>query len=243
MATSTQTIEAKPDTMGAAALTDLEKRLLDSYQHGFPLTPRPYRDIARELDSDEATVIATLERLKTKGVHMGTLTLHVGAGTFQPVRAQHLEDHVMHSEYLELDERLVEQVGASLAVADHLDEEVGAEPADPIDRRRVGLAVAEGVGELADRRQDPRVIGAESFDGAAEPRRPVHHVVEQASRAFRPLDVIVELLSELVGEIAQRAAPSVGVAAGRLGEGRLETVHQRAQPLAADLGSLWCVGR
>jgi len=68
MAISTQAIEAKPDTMGAAALTDLEKRLLDSYQHGFPLTPQPYRDIARELGSDEATVIATLERLKNMGL-------------------------------------------------------------------------------------------------------------------------------------------------------------------------------
>ena len=56
-----------------------------------------------------------LERLRSKGVHMGTATLHVGAGTFQPVRVRQLKDHLMHSEYLEVDERLVEQVSAAKA--------------------------------------------------------------------------------------------------------------------------------
>jgi DNA-binding Lrp family transcriptional regulator len=68
MASAAPTIKARPNPVGAAALTELEKRLLDSYQRGFPLTPRPYRDIARELGSDEATVIATLERLREMGL-------------------------------------------------------------------------------------------------------------------------------------------------------------------------------
>jgi DNA-binding Lrp family transcriptional regulator len=51
-----------------AALSDLEKRLLDHYQRGFPLTSRPYRDIAEDLGSDETTVIATLKRLKDMGL-------------------------------------------------------------------------------------------------------------------------------------------------------------------------------
>lgn len=38
------------------------------------------------------------------------ITLHVGAGTFQPVRAENIEDHVMHAEYLEVDEQLCRQV-------------------------------------------------------------------------------------------------------------------------------------
>ncbi|MEH6583896.1 MAG: S-adenosylmethionine:tRNA ribosyltransferase-isomerase, partial [Halioglobus sp.] len=33
-----------------------------------------------------------------------TVTLHVGAGTFQPVRADDIKDHVMHAEYVEVDE-------------------------------------------------------------------------------------------------------------------------------------------
>jgi S-adenosylmethionine:tRNA ribosyltransferase-isomerase len=40
----------------------------------------------------------TLDRLSEKGVQTAFLTLHVGAGTFQPVRADDLDQHVMHSE-------------------------------------------------------------------------------------------------------------------------------------------------
>jgi len=34
------------------------------------------------------------------------VTLHVGAGTFQPVRSENIEDHVMHAEYLEVSEQV-----------------------------------------------------------------------------------------------------------------------------------------
>jgi len=51
-----------------------------------------------------------LETLGSRGVDIGTVTLHVGAGTFQPVRTEEIEDHVMHSEWFRVDERLCEQV-------------------------------------------------------------------------------------------------------------------------------------
>lgn len=57
----------------------------------------------------------SLQRLKAKGVTMGTVTLHVGAGTFQPVRAERLEEHVMHNEHLEVTPELVSQVRAARA--------------------------------------------------------------------------------------------------------------------------------
>ena len=41
---------------------------------------------------------AMLDALLAKGVNIVYVTLHVGAGTFQPVRAEHVADHVMHSE-------------------------------------------------------------------------------------------------------------------------------------------------
>ena len=41
-----------------------------------------------------------LQRLKEKGIESAFVTLHVGAGTFQPVRAEDIEDHKMHYEYL-----------------------------------------------------------------------------------------------------------------------------------------------
>ncbi len=40
-----------------------------------------------------------LENLRAKGVEFAYVTLHVGAGTFQPVRVENLADHVMHSEW------------------------------------------------------------------------------------------------------------------------------------------------
>ncbi len=43
-----------------------------------------------------------LERLKGCGVEFATVTLHVGAGTFQPVRTELVADHVMHSEWYQI---------------------------------------------------------------------------------------------------------------------------------------------
>lgn len=53
---------------------------------------------------------ALLDQLEAKGVRRAFVTLHVGAGTFQPMRAERLEDHRMHREYLEVDEALCEAV-------------------------------------------------------------------------------------------------------------------------------------
>ncbi len=56
---------------------------------------------------------AMLERLKAMGVESAWVTLHVGAGTFQPVRVDRLEDHLMHSEYVEVDETVCARVEAT----------------------------------------------------------------------------------------------------------------------------------
>jgi S-adenosylmethionine:tRNA ribosyltransferase-isomerase len=47
---------------------------------------------------------ALLSSLNEKGIASAFLTLHVGAGTFQPVRAKILEEHQMHSELIEVDD-------------------------------------------------------------------------------------------------------------------------------------------
>ena len=49
-------------------LSARERRLLDGWQRGFPLTPRPYAAIARELGTTEAEVLAALGRLTAAGV-------------------------------------------------------------------------------------------------------------------------------------------------------------------------------
>ena len=56
-----------------------------------------------------------LERVRAKGVEQGFVTLHVGAGTFQPMRAERVEDHHMHPEWVEVSEALCEQVATTRA--------------------------------------------------------------------------------------------------------------------------------
>ncbi len=53
--------------------------------------------------------------LKDKGVQMAFVTLHVGAGTFQPVRATTVDEHVMHSEYIEVPDEVVAAVAQTKA--------------------------------------------------------------------------------------------------------------------------------
>lgn len=53
-----------------------------------------------------------LEFLKAQGVHIEEVTLHVGAGTFLPVRTENLEDHKMHSEIAEISKTVVERIQA-----------------------------------------------------------------------------------------------------------------------------------
>lgn len=54
-----------------------------------------------------------LERLAEMGVESARVTLHVGAGTFQPVRVERLEEHVMHAEYVEVDAAVCAKVRAT----------------------------------------------------------------------------------------------------------------------------------
>jgi S-adenosylmethionine:tRNA ribosyltransferase-isomerase len=58
---------------------------------------------------------AVLAALRERGVETARVTLHVGAGTFQPVRAERLEDHRMHSEWFEVPEATVAAVAAARA--------------------------------------------------------------------------------------------------------------------------------
>lgn len=56
-----------------------------------------------------------LERLAARGIEAGHVTLHVGAGTFQPVRGDDLHGHVMHSEWLNVGAELVAKVRTARA--------------------------------------------------------------------------------------------------------------------------------
>ncbi len=101
--------------------------LLDTYGH-MPLPPYISRDDEAEDKQRYQTVYAEqpgavaaptaglhfdeelLAQIKLKGVDIGFVTLHVGAGTFQPVRVDNIEDHHMHAEYIDVDNEVVEMI-------------------------------------------------------------------------------------------------------------------------------------
>ena len=56
-----------------------------------------------------------LDQLKKTGIESTTITLHVGAGTFQPVRVDDIEDHQMHAEWLDVPQEACDAVAATKA--------------------------------------------------------------------------------------------------------------------------------
>ena len=103
-------------------------------QYGrLPLPPYIERDVAKEDLERYQTVYAEhigavaaptaglhfdeplLERIKALGIDTAHVTLHVGAGTFQPVRVDDIKTHQMHSERIEVSEAVCEQVRAAQA--------------------------------------------------------------------------------------------------------------------------------
>lgn len=66
----------------------------DRYQTVFAQHPGAVAAPTAGLHFDQAM----LEQLKSQGITMTFVTLHVGAGTFQPVRANHISEHQMHAE-------------------------------------------------------------------------------------------------------------------------------------------------
>lgn len=106
--------------------------LLDEIGH-MPLPPyidRPDEDADRELYqtvySERLGAVAAptaglhfdeplMDALKEKGIEFAFVTLHVGAGTFQPVRVDTIEEHIMHAEYAEVPQDVVDAVLACKA--------------------------------------------------------------------------------------------------------------------------------
>lgn len=54
-----------------------------------------------------------LDELEAAGIQSTTVTLHVGAGTFQPVRVEDIEDHKMHAEWLEVPQSTCDAIAAA----------------------------------------------------------------------------------------------------------------------------------
>lgn len=78
----------------------------ERYQTVYARTPGAVAAPTAGLHFDDAM----LARLRDQGVEFGYLTLHVGAGTFQPVRTDDIDAHRMHSEFLDVSAALCAQL-------------------------------------------------------------------------------------------------------------------------------------
>jgi S-adenosylmethionine:tRNA ribosyltransferase-isomerase len=107
---------------------------------------------------------AMLDCLAAQGVRFGRVTLHVGAGTFQPVRSDRLDEHVMHAEQVEVGE------------------EVCALAADT--RRGGGRIVAVGTTAV-------RSLETAAADGALRPYRGDTRLFIRPGYRFRSLDLLL----------------------------------------------------
>ncbi len=98
-----------------------------------PLPPYIDREVVAEDSSRYQTVYAkhqgavaaptaglhfedsVFSELATRGINTAYITLHVGAGTFQPVRVDNILDHKMHKEYIEVPATVCDQIKATKA--------------------------------------------------------------------------------------------------------------------------------
>ncbi|HWD32560.1 MAG TPA: tRNA preQ1(34) S-adenosylmethionine ribosyltransferase-isomerase QueA, partial [Pseudomonas sp.] len=123
---------ARHDTLFELRFAEEVLPLLDRVGH-MPLPPyidRPDEGADREryqtVYAERAGAVAAptaglhfdeelMARIAAKGVETAFVTLHVGAGTFQPVRVERIEDHHMHKEWLEVGQDVVDAVAACRA--------------------------------------------------------------------------------------------------------------------------------
>ena len=81
------------------------------YQTIFARAPGAVAAPTAALHFDEGVLAA----LRARGVQTASVTLHVGAGTFQPVKTENLAEHVMHSEWYEVPESTIAAIEATRA--------------------------------------------------------------------------------------------------------------------------------
>ena len=81
------------------------------YQTIFASQPGAAAAPTAALHFDEGVMAA----LKLRGVNTAHVTLHVGAGTFQPVRTENLSEHAMHSEWFDVPQATVDAIAATKA--------------------------------------------------------------------------------------------------------------------------------
>jgi|JI10StandDraft_1071094.scaffolds.fasta_scaffold298031_2 S-adenosylmethionine:tRNA ribosyltransferase-isomerase len=127
-----------PPYIGRAAGDDDRAR----YQSIFARAPGAVAAPTASLHFDAALIA----RLDDMGVHRAEVTLHVGAGTFQPLRVDDVRDHVMHAERFDVPPSLVEAVRACRAAGGRV-VAVGTTVARALESAAQGGELAAGAGD------------------------------------------------------------------------------------------------
>ena len=103
-----------------AALDALGEMPLPPYIHEKLQDRDRYQTVYAKQDGSAAAPTAglhftpeLLQRIREKGVDVVPVLLHVGLGTFRPVKAENIEDHEMHTEYFEVSEDAARRVNAA----------------------------------------------------------------------------------------------------------------------------------
>ncbi|MFJ3048861.1 tRNA preQ1(34) S-adenosylmethionine ribosyltransferase-isomerase QueA [Pseudomonas nitroreducens] len=141
---------------------------------------------------------ALLESIRAKGVETAFVTLHVGAGTFQPVRVERIEDHHMHNEWLEVSQDVVDAVAACKA--------------------RGGRVVAVGTTSVRSLESAARDGVLKPFSGDTDififPGRPFHVVDALVTNFHLPESTLLMLVSAFAGYPETMAAYAAAVEQG-----------------------------
>ncbi|WP_271410908.1 tRNA preQ1(34) S-adenosylmethionine ribosyltransferase-isomerase QueA [Pseudomonas sp. Q1-7] len=141
---------------------------------------------------------ALLEAIAAKGVDSAFVTLHVGAGTFQPVRVERIEDHHMHHEWLEVGQDLVDAVAAC--------------------RARGGRVIAVGTTSVRSLESAARDGQLKAFSGDTDiflyPGRPFHVVDALVTNFHLPESTLLMLVSAFAGYPETMAAYAAAVEQG-----------------------------
>ncbi|BBP85239.1 MULTISPECIES: tRNA preQ1(34) S-adenosylmethionine ribosyltransferase-isomerase QueA [unclassified Pseudomonas] len=209
------TMLARHDALFELGFAEEVLPLLDRLGH-MPLPPyidRPDEDADREryqtvyarhagavaaptagLHFDEAL----LESIAAKGVETAFVTLHVGAGTFQPVRVERIEEHHMHREWLQVDQEVVDAVAAC--------------------RARGGRVIAVGTTSVRSLESAARDGTLKPFSGDTDifiyPGKPFHVVDALVTNFHLPESTLLMLVSAFAGYPETMAAYAAAVEQG-----------------------------
>lgn len=141
---------------------------------------------------------ALLESIAAKGVETAFVTLHVGAGTFQPVRVERIEEHHMHLEWLEVGQEVVDAVAACRALG--------------------GRVIAVGTTSVRSLESAARDGVLKPFSGDTDifiyPGRPFHVVDALVTNFHLPESTLLMLVSAFAGYPETMAAYSAAVEQG-----------------------------